>query len=37
MEVMNPGETERERIGEEIDMYSAENMANLLSALPKRS
>ena len=31
MEVMNPGETEREIIGEEIDIYSVENIAKLLS------
>ena len=31
MEVMDPGETERERIGEEIDIYSVENIAKLLS------
>jgi len=30
MEVMDPGETERERIGEEIDIYSAENMAKFV-------
>ena len=28
---MNPGETEREIIGEEIDIYSVENIAKLLS------
>jgi len=31
MELMNPGETEREIIGEEIDIYSVENIAKLLS------